>query len=170
MLKGAEYDALNIGEFIFGYMEMMDEERFVKHREDMHFYLNDLMEDLKDRPGEWAVIRSFHGVVLTMMERKTLKWKDHIAIGKLKQRYVYEARGEKQPGQQVQNKQERPQVPCNAYNNGDCSRHDSHNGALHVCSHCLGERGKYHTHHRSACYALVGNSAKKKSSTTNTMA
>ncbi len=49
---------------------------------------------------------------------------------------------------------------CVAFNTGEC---ESHNGMLHMCSHCLEETGKHHNHPKSSCYSLMGNPQKKRS-------
>ncbi len=157
-LKGAEYDSLSLCEFICGYLTEMEKERCLPNVQDMTRYLKELMLDLKPRQGEWTTIRALHGVIMTMIQRKTLAWSDHEAISKQKVLCMDAVRAEKTTSA----RHEKQQTPCNAFNRGECDRPDSHNGALHVCAHCWEEKGRYHTHPKTACFTLVGNPAKKK--------
>ncbi len=156
-LRGASYDSLNISEFIFGYLAQMEEPKFEKDAKQMTSYLKDLMEDSKDHPNDWAYIRNFHGYILNQIEKKRVTWRNAGAIEKMRTRYMLSVKAERATA-----RQDRNQVTCSAYNRGDCDKAESHNGMLHVCSHCMEEKNKHHVHPRSNCYSLMGSTQKKK--------
>ncbi len=70
-------------------MDQSDEPKYVKDQIAMVHYLRDLMDDYRDRAGDWPVIRGFHGVFLTLLERGSIKWTDTAAIEKLKNKYIH---------------------------------------------------------------------------------
>ncbi len=75
--RGAPYDSLTLVDFVYGFMENVHNEKWKKYRTQMLKYFRDLMEDVKDRPGECSTIRNWHGIFLTLWERGTIKWSSH---------------------------------------------------------------------------------------------
>ncbi len=92
-LKGVPYDSFTVTDFTFGHLEQINMEPDMEIRLLMHEHLRELLEDHKDLPDDWDVIRAFHALVLTQMERGLLTWRDTVAIDKLKTKYVYSMRG-----------------------------------------------------------------------------
>ncbi len=159
-MRGCEYDNLSLSEFIYGYLCQMEEEKFIQDQPAMIKYLRELMEDCKDRQEDWTIIRNFHGVVLTLIEKRTISWRSQREIAKMRNRYIYNLKPERTaPTAPV--KSERTETPCQAYNRGDCSRSTSHNGALHICAHCFETKARHHGHPKTACYAVLGNPKRK---------
>ncbi len=156
-MRGAPYDSLDECEFIYGYMALMEDEKWRKDKNAMISYLKDFMEDAKDRSISWTTARNFHGMFLTLLERDSIKWSDSDEISKMKGRYM------RNQGQQQQDKppQAKPPidahiVPCMPYQQGNCTRQDNHNGVHHICVNCWRTKGRLHKPPERECYAIVG--------------
>ena len=47
-LKGADYENLSVSEFVYGFLRQMKHKHFVKYREEMLEYLEEVMEDASE--------------------------------------------------------------------------------------------------------------------------
>ncbi len=164
-MRGATYDSLDYGEFVFGFMDQADSHKFRRFRKQMMRYFKNFAEDVKDRPGEWAMLRNWHGIFLTLWERGAIKWTSHDRIAKMKARHIMTTQQEHERAPQMVTKTTQDKYnPCGPYNRGECTREGSHSGLNHICSHCWRNKGRVNRHPEKACYALVGGPPKKRSS------
>ncbi len=144
-LKGAEYDDLTVSEFTFGYLAQAHENKYAEVREHMLKHLSTLLEDEKDFEDAWELIRSFHALVLTHMERGLLTWEDSEEIKTLRLKYVFAMHAKRN---QV--------TPCTEFNKGTCESNKDHANLKHICSHCLLTSGRHFTHAQIDCFKLNG--------------
>ncbi len=143
--KGIAYDSLTASEFVYGYIRQIEESKYSEIKSHLLKHLVDVMEDIKDYPEEWEIIRAFHALVLSQIERGLLFWDQDQKIAVLRQKYVF---GRMQRNVLTQ--------PCIDYNNGTCQSRKDHDGTKHICGHCYGSTGKQHLHPTIACFKLHG--------------
>ena len=149
----ATYDDLNISEFVYGYLCMIDDSP-ASQRSVLHSHLKQLMEDTT--LYQWAVIRGYHAVVLNMIETGRLTWADTERIQALRRVHVW------QTGRMRQSdtKQARPtwkaqsdtntQI-CQAYQSGSCAHNESHGAVTHACAYCWSNLKRVHQHPLCRC-------------------
>ncbi len=90
--SGAGYESLSQSNFVYGFLDQMDSEKFKENREPMIVFLRELMQDCRDCPGEWATIKGFVSVFLVMLERGTVKWTDREEIHCMKGLFIFHVR------------------------------------------------------------------------------
>lgn len=154
----AKYEDLTIQEFVFGYLGHILKDRTSRDTSQaMLSHLRELMLDATMYP--WESVRSFHGIVLGMMEQDELSWHDKRTIQELRLQYAQRptlTTAGPPPGLRSQPQQRHP--PCQEYQRGACDIGGDHNNAqgtrvAHICAWCYRFRHKSHRHSESACYA-----------------
>ncbi|MCP4260079.1 MAG: hypothetical protein GY774_21565, partial [Planctomycetes bacterium] len=144
--KCVDYDTLSSEEFLFAYYEQMFDAEFAPMQVHLHNHLKGLMEDIKDYPDDWEVIRAYHSLVLSQLERGLLKWSDTARLATLRHKFVFSLVSPKKSAVS----------PCADYNNGKCSFRGDHSGSKHVCSHCHEAGLGAKTHPKTNCFRLNG--------------
>ena len=86
-LKPADYDSLEVHEFVFGYLDCILR-KTKKEAVKLHMleHLKDLMEDCFTSP--WDSIRNLHAILLGEMERGHLSWTEGDKITRLRHKYA----------------------------------------------------------------------------------
>ncbi len=161
-MRGVHYDDLTLGEWIYGFVQQMQDEKWEDDKEHMFRYFSRFTEDIKDRPGAWETIRSLHGIVLIHIERGSITWKSRNAIARLRTRYLYSSRRSPTKQQSYTVRSDTNMVPCPAYQKGTCDREGSHSGYTHMCGKCWRDKARVYRHPESACYGVVGAPARRK--------
>ena len=80
------YDQLSLTQFIQGFTRNILDESDGKVREQMLWYLNDLMENAKD--FSWASAKAVHAVLLCKMERGKVCWSDTSRIDRIRRAHA----------------------------------------------------------------------------------
>ena len=142
--KRPTYDSLDPFQWMAGCLKGaldLDESDRLKN---LH-YLADLLQDASDFSFDSA--KACHAVVLTTMEHDKVSWQDTSDLDCFRRQH---AQVHTKPGQNSQmNKGKRPansekqEMPCKYYNEGYCSKSDTHftKGVWyhHYCSRCRGD-------------------------------
>ena len=80
------YDQLSLTQFIQGFTRNILDESDGKVREQMLWYMSDLMEDATD--FSWASAKAAHAVLLCEMERGTVCWADTGHIDRIRRAHA----------------------------------------------------------------------------------
>ena len=130
------YDQLSLTQFIQGFTRNILDESDGKIREQMLWYMSDLMEDATD--FSWVSAKAAHAVLLCEMERGTVCWSDTSRID-----WIRRAHAQKQ----------KPWF-CKLYQTGQCQFQKDHEfgGKVqkHICSFCL-TQGRVSGHPEKEC-------------------
>ena len=108
-------------------------------------YLADLLQDASDFSFDSA--KACHAVVLTTMEHDKVSWQDTSELDRFRRQH---AQVHTKPAQNAQiSKGKRPanmeksDMPCKYFNEGFCSKHETHftkgTWYYHICSKCKGD-------------------------------
>jgi len=144
--QAAEYDDLTLPEFVYGYLDVMKNSNdSAKTKDIMLTHLQELMEDAT--LFSWRSVRNYHGVLLTELERRRLRWTDCSKIQRLRSKYSQK---------QATCDTTQDVVPCAGFNEGTCMRDGDHGNVSHVCSFCIKYRGKTFFHPETNCYNKGG--------------
>ena len=108
-------------------------------------YLTDLLQDAADFSFENAKAR--HTMVLTTMEFDRISWSDTLELDRLRrqhaQRHSNPAPTHKSSKSKGAQNSEKNEIPCKFFNDGYCSRSETHftkgTWYLHICSKCKGD-------------------------------
>ena len=135
------YDQLSLTQFIQGFTRNILDESDEKIREQMLWYMSDLMEDATD--FTWASAKAAYAVLLCEMERGTVCWSDTSRIDR-----IIRAHAQKHSHFTKQDwvkKDQDPKKPwfCKLYQIGQCQFQKDHEfgGKVqkHICSFCLSQ-------------------------------
>ena len=145
--KCVDYDTLSVEEFLFAYYEQMFDPEFAHIQSHLHKHLKGLMEDIKDYPDSWEVIRAYHSLVLSRIERGLLKWTDAEKLSNMRYKFVFA----------LAKPRSETLKPCDAYNAGRCNYRKDHDLVQHVCNNCYDVAREHNPRHpRTTCYKLNG--------------
>ncbi|MCP4263105.1 MAG: hypothetical protein GY774_37185, partial [Planctomycetes bacterium] len=117
VMRGAHYDDLTLGEWVYGFLKQTEDPKWKSQKGYMLKYIGEFMDDVKDRPNDWEYLRNMHGKILTMMEGGSLEWKNKRAIRRLRTRHVYNIAHlkDKHTTSYAGNTADLNLVPCAAY-------------------------------------------------------
>ena len=157
------YDQLSLTQFIQGFTRNILDESDPKSREQMLWYLNDLMEDATD--FSWASAKAAHAVLLCEMERGTVCWSDTSRIDRIRRAHAQKHChfGKQNWGRKDQDVK-KPWY-CKLYQTGKCqfSKDHEYGGKIHkhVCSFCLSQ-GRISGHPEKECQSVKHHIPKNK--------
>ena len=108
-------------------------------------YITDLLQDAADFSFESA--KACHTVVLTTMEFDRVSWSDTLELDHLWRQHAQRHNNVPPSSNTARNKQhksnEENEMPCKYFNDGYCSKHESHltrgTWYLHICMKCKGD-------------------------------
>ena len=145
------YDQLSLTQFIQLFTRNILDESDAKIREQMLWYMNDLMEDATD--FSWASAKAAHAVLLCEMERGTVCWSDTNRIDRIRRAHAQKHSSGKQNWVKKDQDGKKPWY-CKLYQTGQCQFHRDHEYAgkiqRHICSFCLSQ-GRISGHPEKEC-------------------
>ena len=151
----ATYDNLSMCEFVHGYLTLIAESA-PKEQPVLQAHLRELMED--STVYKWSVIRTYHSIILNMMETGRLTWRDTDKIQGLRRVHVWQSgqratdmtRGRPRPAGSADGTP--PNVTlCADYNQAKCSQKASHGDKTHACAFCWGATKRLYNHPADVC-------------------
>ena len=145
------YDQLSLTQLIQGFTRNILDESGGKIREQMLWYLNDLMEDATD--FSWASAKAAHTVLVCEMERGTVCWSDTSRIDCIRRAHAQKHNFGKQNWVKKDQHVKKSWF-CKLYQIGQCQFHRGHDYAgklqKHICSFCLSQ-GRISGHPKKEC-------------------
>ena len=161
--ESVKYNELSVADFVFGYCSQLLEEGNTKEWRKKIEHLKTLMQDTSDY--SWDSARNFHGVLLSMFERKRLTWQDTMEIADLRVRFAQrkeggqaiKARGKTVASPTPASRKQVGRRCCRSYNMKSCPEEDDHvnsNGDMlvHCCSFCWRAVKKERRHSEAECH------------------
>ncbi len=154
-MKGARYDDLTLGQFVYGFDKQMEDPRWASDLKHMRRYQSAFLEDVKDFEENWTNLRDTHAAILTFMEQGSVKWSNKRHIDRIRTRYIYNVL----PALSCPefSAAARQMTPCPAYQTGTCPREGSHSGLVHMCANCWRSKRKVFRHPEKDCYSANKN-------------
>ncbi len=151
-MRGVEYDALTLGEWVFGFFKQINDPNFKEDHPYMIRYGTSFMQDAIDRPHEWVTLRNMHGVFMTLMERGLITWKKRRQIKALRTRIIYNVSMSVPQGEPGSCNRDMNYIPCQPYQKGNCDKMGSHSGLTHMCAACWRRKGVVSRHTEKECW------------------
>ncbi len=151
----AEYDKLELPEFVYGYTcQLLKEEVSVQDKNRRLEHLRDLMLDTAEYGFEGP--RNFHSILLGEMEQKRLSWEDDLKIQQLRLQYSQKSPKAVEGVKKKESTREYIEI-CRNYNRGFCKESRAHKSIMgitrhHICSACYRKgQTKKHKAYSSEC-------------------
>ena len=133
--KGLKYSNLAMGEFVFGYLEMLEITSSEFDKPLMLNILSQIMEDAMD--FHWQGCRKAYGEFAKEVEDGISQWGDASRLLRLRQKHAHRhPLGEPYKPIITNSFASDAQVPCGSFQYGNCSQSASHGKWGHFCKYC----------------------------------
>ena len=127
------FERVSIPEFIFGYMQMVDQTAAWFDRAIMWDLLKSMMEDATEFP--WANVKNFFLIIGSQVENERLEWADTVTIDKCRVKYSQKHEVVIKKGNPTATPAEKLRY-CGPYQKGQCVEQGDHGGLKHMCAFC----------------------------------
>ena len=147
------FEKLSITEFVYEYLQMVDQPEARFDQQVMWDLLKMIMEDATEYP--WPNVINFFLILGSQIENERLHWSDAGAIAKLRSKHAQK--------REVVVKKESVVAPsaeklryCGPYQRGQCAERGDHAGMKHMCAYCYKMKATPYPHPEAECRHRAG--------------
>ena len=158
----SSYEELSLGEFVLGFIRMLQDVDSVYDKDLMLEVLRDILEDSVD--FSWQNAKAFFRSTALQVEQGKLKWSDYEVIQK--RRFIQCRVNKSTNNAMVVPKKSTKQLSqgsscCAAFQTGVCDKRFDHAPFVHACSYCWANKGILVKHREIDCHTLANKEASK---------
>ena len=160
--KGIRFNELNIDEFVYGFVCMLNAPQCQLDRDRMIRLLGEVMQDSVD--FSWENARNFYEMASLAVEKGRLNWADEAVVNQMRMTYsrtnVQQKREQREAAPAPAQRQPLQAAPagmkcCATYQRRECENSRDHHPFTHACAYCFKAKTALCRHPEQDCYRKV---------------